>query len=128
MEKRDTKPCKKQIKQLLKSTFVACWKWIVEDNPPIRTVLDDYSSLRKSRYVKSSYKLSYIIIMITFTQLKIELELIIGDPIKDTEYIWEEQMEESFKQAENEASNRSQFRKVLDDQQQEILSFESVEG
>ena len=100
----------------------------MEDNPPIRTVLDDYSSLRKSRYVKSSYKLSYIIIMITFTQLKIELELIIGDPIKDTEYIWEEQMEESFKQAENEASNRSQFRKVLDDQQQEILSFESVEG
>ena len=41
--------------------------------------------------------------MITFTQLKIELELIIWDSIKDTENTWEEQMEKSFKQAENEA-------------------------
>ena len=44
-----------------------------------------------------------------FMQLKVELELIITAPIKDTKDIWAELMEKIFKQVKNEAKNRSHF-------------------
>ena len=44
-------PSKKKVKRLLKSTFMGRRKWVIDDIPPVRTVLDVYPALQKSRYV-----------------------------------------------------------------------------
>lgn len=50
-ECQQTKPSKKKLQKLMKSTYTGRRAWIIKDAPPVEEILETFPPLKKSKHV-----------------------------------------------------------------------------